>query len=217
MADKRISELLAASSLLSDQLIPVARGGGNAALSGAQIARSWGMDFLGSAVLTSAAHETPDVALTWPPGSGIAATRDCLFVLVRIASYGGTPEPLGDIASLRFNGDSAANYWSRHLWFDAGTWNDVPTINTGLIRLAETNSRLSRNVLVKINNLATRGKTCNIKNQTGTANAGVAGVINTGGGEWVNLVDQITSMQLINAGSNNMGAGSGFCVLGVNF
>jgi hypothetical protein len=191
----------------------VASGGISSSITGQTLHDSWGLDFLGSAVLTSAGHETSVVTLSF---GGVPATRDCLFIFVRVASYGGSPDPTGDIASLRFNGDSAANYWSRHLWFDAGTWNDVATASTTLMRMAETNSRLSRNVIVKVNNLATRGKTCNIKNQTGTANAATVGVINIAGGEWVNLTDQITSVQLINAGSNNMGTGSGFAVFGIN-
>jgi hypothetical protein len=199
----------------SDGLIFGAESGGvSRSVTGETLHNSWGLDFLGSKVLTSGAHETGVLTLTF---GGVPATRDCLFVFVRVASYGGTPDPLGDIASLRFNADSGANYWTRHLWFDAGTWNDVPNASTTLIRLAESNSRLSRNVIVKINNLATRGKTCNMKNQTGTANAATVGAINIAGGEWVNLVDQITSIQLINAGSNNMGAGSGFAVFGVDF
>jgi hypothetical protein len=217
MVDKRISELPSAANFLAALQIPVNDAGVNEKATGSQLASAWGLDFLGSAVLASAAHETPNVTLTWPPGSGIAATRDFLWIFVRVASYGGSPDATGDIASLRFNADSGANYWTRHLYFTAGTWNDVSLASTALIRLAPTNSRLSRNVFITINNLANRGKTCNIKNQTGTADATLVGEVNIAGGEWVNLVDQITSVQLIDQGSNNMGTGSGFIVLGKNF
>lgn len=175
---------------------------------------SWGLDYLGSTVLLAGAHETDVVTFSF---GGVAATRDFLWVFVRIASYGGTPDATGDIGSLRVNGDSGTNYWSRHLYFDAGTWNDISLASQTLIRLAPTNSRLSRNVFITINNLANRSKTFNIKNQTGTNDAAVPGSVNIAGGEWVNAVDQITSMQLVNAGSNNMGTGSGFIVFGRNF
>jgi hypothetical protein len=214
MVDPRYSELPLATSFLTTHEWGVNEAGISKRINGEQVRSAWGLDYLGSTVLAAGAHETDVITLSF---DGIPATRDFLWVFVRIASYGGSPDVTGDIGSLRFNSDSGANYWTRHLWFDAGTWNDVPNASTTLIRLAETNSRLSRNVFVTINNLATRGKTCNIKNQTGTANAATVGVINTGGGEWVNLVDQITSVQLINAGSNNMGAGSGVIVFGKNF
>ena len=77
-------------------------------------------------------------------------------------------------------------------------------------------SRLSRNVFVTINNQANRSKTFNIKNQTGTNDATVAGQVNIAGGEWVNLTDRITSVQLVNAGSNNLITGTGFYIEGAN-
>lgn len=193
----------------------VASGGISSSLTGQTLHTSWGLDYLGSAVLAAGAHESAVVTLSF---GGVPATRDFLWIFVRIASYGGSPDAAGDIASLRFNEDSGANYWTRHLQYaGSNTWDDVQSVDTSLIRLAGSNSRLSRNVFVTVNNLANRGKTCNIKNQTGTANPSVAGTVNIAGGEWCNLVDQITSVQLINAGSNNMGAGSGFIVLGKNF
>jgi hypothetical protein len=213
MADSTYSNLPLAVPAFSSGLIwgvsqPNGAGGFNdRKLTSDQVQAAIGLDYLGSTKITSAAHETALVNI---------AARDFLMIFVRIASYGGSPDASGDIGSLRFNGDSGANYWTRHLYY-GGTWNDVVITNTSLIRLAPTNSRLSRNVLITVNNLATRGKTCNIKNQTGTADANVAGEVNIAGGEWVNLVDQITSVQLINQGSNNMGANTGFIVLGKNF
>jgi hypothetical protein len=184
-------------------------------VTGGVLHNSWGFDRLGSTKLLAAAHETDVVTLSF---GGVPATRDFLWIFIRIASYGGSPDPTGDIGSLRFNGDSGPNYWTRHLQYaGSNTWDDAQSIDTSLIRLAGSNSRLSRNVIVTVNNLATRGKTCNIKNQTGTANPSLAGTVNIAGGEWVNLTDQITSVQLVDAGSNNMGTGSGFIVLGRDF
>ena len=217
MSDAPISGFPAAAAFLLTQEFAANESGASRKVTGQQVSAAWSMDFLGSSILSAGANSTPDLTLTYPPGSGIAATRDLLIVLVRVASYGGSPDATGDIASLRFNGDSGANYWSRHLHYTLGAWIDEPLPSQTLIRLAETNSRLSRNVYVQINNLATRGKTCNIKNQTGTADAAVVGSVNVAGGEWVNLVDQITSIQLINQGANNMGAGTGFMVFGKNF
>lgn len=218
MSDSPYSGLPAATSFSPSQLWGVDDADGiSRKLTGAQVAASWGLDYLGSTKLSAAAHETSNLTLTYPPGSGVAATRDFLWIFVRIVSYGGSPDPLGDIGSLRFNGDSGANYWSLHATFLSGAWSDFPQANASLIRLASTPSRLSRNVMATVNNFATRGKTVNIKNQTGTADPNTVGVMNLGGGEWVNLVDQISSVQLVDAGSNNMGSGSGFIVLGKNF
>jgi hypothetical protein len=208
MVDQRFSELPAVAAFTNALEWGVNDAGVSRKVTGAQVRSSWALDYLGSTKLLSAAHETSVVNIE---------ARDFLWIFVRVASYGGTPDATGDIASLRFNGDGGANYWTQHLYFTAGTWNEVPNASTTLIRLAETNSRLSRNVFCTVNNLATRGKTVNIKNQTGTADSAVVGSINVGGGEWVNLTDQITSVQLINAGSNNMGTGSGVIIWGKNF
>ncbi|HTF79894.1 MAG TPA: hypothetical protein VK620_37230 [Bradyrhizobium sp.] len=207
MADARISELVAASGFLATQEFPANDGGISHKVTGSQIQAAWGMDFLGSTFLASAAHETAVVTI---------APRVQLWIAVHVASYGGSPDPTGDIASLRFNGDSGANYWSDHAQFIAGAWTDFPLASTNLIRMAGTNSRLSRNVWCQVNNLGNRGKTVNLKNQTGTGDPTVVGVINLGGGEWVNTTDQITSVQLVNQGSNNMGTNSGFIVFGKN-
>jgi len=208
MADLRDSEAPAVSAF-SDTFEWAGNDSGiSRKLNGAQMRAAWGLDYLGSTKLAAAAHETAVVNI---------AARDFLWIFVRIASYGGSPDATGDIGSLRFNGDSGANYWSQHAQFISGAWTEFSVPNAALIRLAGTNSRLSRNVMVTVNNLATRGKTCNIKNQTGTADAATVGTINIGGGEWVNLVDQITSVQLVDQGSNNMGANTGFIVLGKNF
>jgi hypothetical protein len=214
LMDQRISELPAAARVLNSMEFAVNDGGVSRKVTGQDFANIRAMDYLGGAVLASPAHETEVVTLNY---DGLATTRDFLWIFVRVASYGGTPDPSGDIASLRFNGDSGANYWTSHVHWIGGAWSEVNHASATLLRLADSNSRLSRNVFLTINNLATRGKTCNIKNQTGTANAAVIGGINIAGGEWVNLVDQITSVQLIDAGSNNMGTGSGFVVMGRNF
>ena len=174
---------------------------------------SKGLEFLGSKILTAGSSSTG--VLTIP-------ARDELLIIIRIASYGGGPTGNGDIASLRFNGDSSNNYWSRHLHADVGVsgtdlWKDEQMPSTNLIRLAETDSRLSRNVIAQVNNLATKSKTVNIKNQTGSNDATLVAHINIGGGEWVNTTSQITQIEMLTATGGNMGTGSAFAVYGLNF
>ncbi len=217
MSDARISELPSVAAFLLAQELAVNDAGISRKVSGTQLSTAWGWDYLGGTFLAASAPATSVVTLTYPPGSGIAATRKKLEIHVLVTAYGGTPDVTGDIASLRFNGDSGNNYWSHHATFLSGAWTDFPVADTSLIRLGPTNSRLSRNVVLTVNNLANRSKTLTLKNTTGTNNASLVGEINAGGGEWVNLVDQISSVQLINAGTNNMITGSGFFVLGKDF
>lgn len=217
MADPRYSELAPVDRFLLTQLWGVDDAGVSRRLSGTQLATAWGMDYLGGTFLAASAHETDVVTLTFPPGSGIAATRKKLEIHVLVTFYTGTPDATGDIASIRFNGDSAANYWSHHATFIANAWTGTETPSATLIRMAPTNSRLSRNAVLEVNNLATRSKTVTFKNQTGTNDATVTGLLNVGGAEWVNTTDQVATVQLVNAGSNNIGTGSGFFVLGKDF
>lgn len=214
MSDGPVSGLPAAPSFLATLQFLVNNGGVSQSVLASLMQAAWGDDFLGSTFLAAAGHETDVVTLTWPPGSGIPATRKRLWIDVIIPSYGGSPDPTGDIGSLRFNGDAGANYWSRHLEYFSGVWNDFQSTGASLIRMAAENSRLSRNVSVSVNNIANRTKSCSIKNQTATNDPLVAGSVNIAGGEWVNLVDQIATVQLVNAGANNMGTGTGFIVRG---
>lgn len=217
MSDTRISELQAVAAFLLAQELAVNDAGISRKISGTQLSTAWGWDYLGGTFLAASAHETDVVTLTYPPGSGIAATRKKLALYGFITAYGGTPDVTGDIGSIRFNGDSGANYWSHHATFISGAWTSTEQASTSLIRAAPTVSRLSRNFVMEINNLATRSKTVTIKNQSGTNDASVVGLINIGGAEWVNTTDQISTVQLINAGANNMITGSGFFVLGKDF
>lgn len=217
MSDTPFSGLQAVLAFLLTHEFGVNEAGVSKKVTGAQLAAAWGMDYLGGTSNLVAAHETAVVTLEYPPGSGIAATRKKLEIHVFVPSYGGSPDPTGDIASIRFNGDSGPNYWSHHATYISGAWTPTETPSATLIRMAPTQSRLSRNAVLEVNNFATRSKTVTFKNQTGTNDATLVGLLNIGGAEWVNAVDQITSVQLVNAGSNNMGAGAGFFVLGKDF
>jgi hypothetical protein len=163
------------------------------------------MEFLGSLRLSAAAVTTGVLTI---------APREKLFVDINIAGYSG-----GDIASLRFNGDAGANYWSRHItWATAGTTaTDVPNAAATLIRLAGNAVTQGRSVTCSISNVATVSKYVGISHlQTGT-NSTAVGVLNIGGGEWFNTTAQITSIELRTAGGSiTMPAGTGFTVYGSN-
>jgi hypothetical protein len=163
------------------------------------------MERLGSLRLTASAVTTG--VLTIPP-------REQLYLLINIAGYSG-----GDIASLRFNGDAGANYWTRHItWATGGTTaTDVPTAAATLIRLAGNAVTQGRAVSCSITNIATVSKYVGISHlQTGT-NSTAVGVLNIGGGEWFNTTAQITSIEMRTAGGSiTMPAGTGFTVYGSN-
>jgi hypothetical protein len=164
-----------------------------------------GMEFLGSLRLSAAAVTTGVLTI---------APREKLFVDINIAGYSG-----GDIASLRFNGDAGANYWSRHItWATAGTTaTDVPNAAATLIRLGGNAVTQGRSVTCSISNVATVSKYVGISHlQTGT-NSTAVGVLNIGGGEWFNTTAQITSIEMRTAGGSiTMPTGTGFSVYGSN-
>jgi hypothetical protein len=164
------------------------------------------MERLGSVRLSSSAVTTG--ALTIP-------AREQLFLLINIAGYSNN-----DIASLRFNGDSGNNYWDRHVtWAASGTTaTNTQTTTTSLIRLAGNATQQGRVVACSIMNLANVSKSVAISLlQTNTGAVGTAGVMDVGGGEWVNTSAQITSIEMRTAGGSiTMPAGTGFTVFGCN-
>lgn len=163
------------------------------------------MQLLGSAAMPAPAATS--AVVTFSP-------RDEVVFVVRITGYGGA-----DIASLRFNGDSTANYWDRHITFaPAGaTGVDVPTPSTTLIRIAGNAVTTGRTAWVLCNNLATKPKACTITQLTSTGVAATVGTLDIGGGEWENTTNQITSVQLVTAAGQTMGTNSGIQVYGRNF
>jgi hypothetical protein len=164
------------------------------------------MEFLGSTRMSASAVGTAVVTIP---------AREQLLVICNIAGYSG-----GDIASLRFNGDTGANYWSRHLTCAPGatTLTDNPTASATLFRLAGNAVTQGRSVSCSIMNLATISKSIGIGHlQTNTGAAATIGTLDWGGGEWVNTTAQITSVQMLTAGGTiTMPAGTGFSVYGVN-
>jgi len=165
-----------------------------------------GMDFLGSLKLSGNAVTTG--VLTIP-------ARDVLFLLVNIAGYSSG----GDIASLRFNGDTGANYWDRHLTSAAGgvVWTNTQTLSTTLIRLAGNVVNVHRTVAVSITNIASLSKPLVMQTQTASTLAATGGLTDLGSGEWVNTSAQITSIEMRTAGGSiTMPSGTGFGVWGKN-
>jgi hypothetical protein len=167
------------------------------------------MERLGSIRLSSSAVTTG--VLTIP-------AREQLFLLCNIAGYSGG----GDIASLRFNGDTGTNYWDRHITSVSGAtppvFVNVQTASTTLLRLAGNAVTTGRSVSVSIMNLATVSKAVGISHiQTASGSAATVGGLDIGGGEWVNTSAQITSIEMRTAGGSvTMPAGTGFTVFGCN-
>lgn len=162
------------------------------------------LEFLGS--IKMGANATTSAVLTIP-------AREQLFIMVVVAGYGG-----GDRVSLVFNGDTANNYWDRHLASAAGasTFGNSQNANQGLIRLAANASTAGRIISVFVKNIAAASKPVVIHTATATGTAGTVGEIDIGAGEWVNTVSQITTIQLKTAGGQNLLAGTEFSVYGVN-
>jgi hypothetical protein len=164
-----------------------------------------GLEYLGSTVLSVAAASTSVVTIP---------ARDYLEVYVRVSGYGGS-----DIASLRFNGDTANNYWSRYLNSAAGgaVLANNQNVSQAMARLFAAGTTLGRAATVGITNRQANSKVGVVNGNTATNAAGTAGSIEFGGFEWVNTAAQITSIQMLTPGGQTMSAGSGFEVYGMNF
>lgn len=164
-----------------------------------------GMEFLGSTVLTGNAVTT---------GALTIAARDLLMVEVRVTGYSGA-----DIAGLRFNGDTGANYWSRYINSVAGgtVLTNNQNVSQTLARMFALTTTLQRSAIVNITNNLSTSKVGVVNGQTSTGAAATAGAVEFGGFEWVNTAAQITSIEMRTAGGAiTMPAGTGFAVWGRN-
>lgn len=168
------------------------------------------LTFLGSTVITTPAPQTSIVTLT------SAMTK--LFIQYNITGYSG-----GDIAMFQFGGtagavDTGNNYWSRHITWNAGgtvAANTQVTTTNG-IRVAGNAVIQGRSGICQLMNVATVSKPMTIHTQTLTGAVGTAGLIDLGGGEWVNTTQQIISIRMIDQNGTNLLAGTGFVVWGAN-
>lgn len=164
-----------------------------------------GYDFLGSTVFTSSRQSSDVVAIP---------ARDILQIQVRVTGYSG-----GDIASLRFNGDTAANYWSRYIsWASGGTTaTNAQNASQTLARLFAQTTTMQRSATIGLTNYQSTSKVGNVSAQTSSNSASTIPVTEFGGFEWNNTTAQITSIQLLTAGGSiTMPAGTGFAVFGRN-
>jgi hypothetical protein len=165
-----------------------------------------GMDFLGATNMAVAATSSAVVTI---------APRDLLMVLYRIPGYGGA-----DILSLRFNGDAGSNYATRFMFVAAGATalSDASNVSQTLMRLAASTTTQGRTGQVIISNLATSPKLARITDATWYSGAvATASQLDIPGfGVWNNTTAQITSMQLVVPGGQNMNANTGFAVFGRN-
>jgi hypothetical protein len=164
-----------------------------------------GLEFLGSTLMGSAAASSSVVTIP---------ARDYLEIYVRVTGYGGS-----DIASLRFNGDTGNNYWSRYLSAAAGgaVLTNNQNVSQAFARLFASGTTLGRTAVLGLSNAQTATKVGVVNGNTATNAAGTAGVIEFGGFEWVNTAAQITTVQLVTAGGQTMSIGTGFEVYGMNF
>lgn len=163
------------------------------------------LKFLGSTRLAAQATTTSSVTIE---------AMEQLVLLINIAGYSAN-----DIAALQFNGDTANNYWDRHLVSAAGatTFSNKTNTSGPRIQLADANSTLSRASIVNIQNRANLTKSVKIKIQTATNATGTAGITDVGGGgEWVNTTNSITSIQLVTTNGKNFLSGTSFTVWGYN-
>ncbi len=166
-----------------------------------------GWELIGSAVLAAAAVSTG--AITIP-------TFDQLMIVVRVPGMSA-----GDIPALRFNADTANNYWTRFITSVAGgvTMVNNASATTSMLRLSGVSSAAVRTSTVFVGNYASWQKACQINTATSTGAAGTTAPLDvSGAGEWVNAAAQITSVELRTAsGTNTLNQGSGIMIYGKSY
>lgn len=155
-------------------------------------------------ILTASAQQFPTSLRVNP--------QSIIWLEINITGYGGS-----DVASLRFNSDSGANYWTRFMTAAQGTsaLSNVENVADSLIRLGPVTNK-GRSALVRVTNFAGKPKVVNIINSIGSGLAGTASVITlAGAGEWVNSTDQIQTIDILTQGGTvTMLTGSSVALLG---
>jgi hypothetical protein len=115
-----------------------------------------------------------------------------------------------DVIGCFFNQDQGLNYWDRSLVSAAGgvVVADVPNANSGLIRFGNPTNK-GRVFDITIFNFISRNKVMMVNNQIGSGLAGTPAEINGGaGGEWLNVLQQISRIDFKTAGGAKITAGS---------
>jgi len=140
---------------------------------------------------------------------------DMLAIFYIVTGYGGG----GDIAAFRFNNDSGANYWDRHVsCVTAGvTLTNVQTASSTMIRVGAAATQQGRSGIMQISNPRATAKIVSIFNQTGSGAAATVPVVElVSGGEWINTTSQINRVTMLTAAGGALNTGSGFAVFGCN-
>lgn len=155
---------------------------------------------LGSAAATSSVVTIP--------------AREMLVIQVNVTGYSST-----DIASFRFNGDTAANYNSFFWSFTSGTTTyatQSAAVSQTMLQTGKNAVTGTRQVWATVQNFNATQHPVNIQSITGSA-AGTAPVLSVGGGTWNSAAaSQITSVQLVMPGSANMNTGTSMIIWGMN-
>ena len=165
-----------------------------------------GWQFLGSTKLASAASTTASVSI---------AACDMLIIEYMVTGYSGN-----GVASFRFNGDAAGTslYMWRFLHSLAGgvAWvNTASAAAAGLIQVGPIAIVTERVGRLRINNFAGVSHAMTIDGQS-SATALSSPTLAIGEGEYSPAGGtQITSVVMVST-ANNLNAGSGFAVYGIN-
>lgn len=155
-------------------------------------------------------------------GSGSASitasnlpARDVLILMGRVPVFAAAAD-----LYLRFNGDTAANYWGRSFSsadvIGAATFSNTETVSATSIQMDVAGAVPARHILAIIQNrlATTKMVSGQVTVDSGATNA--VSPIQISGGEWVNTTAQITSITLTTAATVVFGAGSAFGVFGRN-
>lgn len=161
------------------------------------------MEYLGSIKLGSAAASSSVLSI---------AAREMLLIQFNIPGYGGS-----DIASLRFNGDTGANYNSSYItWTTAAPGAPTNTLSTTMFRLGANAVGNQRSGQVTVYNVLGTQHIVTCMSATQSA-SGTAPATSVGSGNWNSASSaQITSIQMLTPGGATMSAGSEFVVFGIN-
>jgi hypothetical protein len=168
-----------------------------------------GWEFLGSTVLGGAAVTTATLTV---------AAKDELMIVFRVVSLSAS-----DTVGVRFNGDTAANYWWRGITSvktatsgSAPAFVDTFTASTNRVVLYPLAGTTQLDGSMRVSNRLATTKLCAIDASVGSAAAAtVPTTLITGSGEWINTAAQITSVVMLSTGGTaTLAAGSGFAVFG---
>lgn len=172
------------------------------------LGQSYGLDnvippvWLNGATLTSAATTFPALAIP---------AYNTLMFLISTPAVGGS-----DVVSLRFNGDTAANYNSRTdtLVVGSALVTDTPNASDTLIRLGVA-SATGRIVYAFCTNTLANPKLLTATVAIAGANAATVSISTAAtAGAWFNTTAQITSVTCLTQAGQTMAAGSSINIWG---